>query len=644
MFCENCGSPLGEADKFCMKCGYRVSTAAEQSAPTVAEQSAPNAPSEEQAAPSEAGATEVLNQQAAPEASLEEQAMTLEAGATEVLNQQMAPTAAAQMVPNEPYVQAAAAEEVPRKKGFFRRHLGWMITVVVLAVGAVAAVANASAINNFVHKTFSSPEKYYQYVEKKAMEDKTESIAANYQNYLLSNVGKDNQGATASIELELTDEGSDWLSMAGLAGIDLSDLRSGKITLDVDSQDGLTGMRLLAGLNGVDIGALELIMNMDTQYFYAGAPDFNETMLGIDYGAMGADAVDYEEQIEQMRALQEVLPSQKELEKMLNRYMDAMLGCVENVEKESETLEAEGVSQKCTALEVTIDSGLVEDMLKALYEEMEGDDELKQIFVDVAEVMEAEEDGEDLFEEFLDGMKDELDDLEYEMDDEMEIVMTVYVDGKGVVRGRKLEFDSDYDSVELSCIMPRSGSEFGYELSMSAEGVTHTLAGSGKYSGNKINGEFELKSSGARIVELTVKDFDTEKMKKGYPNGSITISPSKQMGALLYGMVPGGEGYATGLPAILSDLQLTLDMETSEKKENIVLSLLYEEEKMVSLTLTSESRKAKDVEEPTDVMEMEDEMDFAKWLEDFDWDELIDRLEDADLPSVLLNALKEAVQ
>lgn len=612
MFCENCGSPLGESDKFCMKCGYRVPTAAEQSAsnaPNAAEQSAPGVPLEEQAVPSEAGATEVLNQQSAP---------------------------------NIPYVQAAAAEEAPRKKSFFRRHLGWVITVAVVAVGAVATVANASAINNFIHKTFSSPEKYYQYVEKKAMEDKTESIAANYQNYLVSNVGKDNQGATASIELELTDEGSDWLSMAGLAGIDLSDLRSGKITLDVDSQDGLTGLRLLAGLNGVDIGALELIMNMDTQYFYAGAPDFNETMLGIDYGAMGADEVDYEEQIEQMRALQEVLPSQKELEKMLNRYMDAMLGCVENVEKESETLEAEGVSQKCTALEVTIDSGLVEDMLKALYEEMEGDDELKQIFVDVAEVMEAEEDGEDLYEEFLDGIKDELDDLEYEMDDEAEIVMTVYVDGKGVVRGRKLEFDSDYDSVELSCIMPRSGSEFGYELSISAEGVTHTLAGSGKYSGNKIDGEFELKSSGARILELTVKDFDTEKMRKGYPNGSITISPSKQIGALLVGALPDSGDY--GMASILSKLQLTLDMETSETKENIVLSLLYDEEKMVSLTLTSESRKAKDVEEPTDVMEMEDEMDFAEWLEDFDWDELIDRLEDADLPSVLLDALKEAVQ
>lgn len=612
MFCENCGSPLGESDKFCMKCGYRVPTAAEQSAsnaPNAAEQSAPGVPLEEQAVPSEAGATEVLNQQSAP---------------------------------NIPYVQAAAAEEAPRKKSFFRRHLGWVITVAVVAVGAVATVANASAINNFIHKTFSSPEKYYQYVEKKAMEDKTESIAANYQNYLVSNVGKDNQGATASIELELTDEGSDWLSMAGLAGIDLSDLRSGKITLDVDSQDGLTGLRLLAGLNGVDIGALELIMDMDMQYFYAGAPDFNETMLGIDYGAMGADEVDYEEQIEQMRALQEVLPSQKELEKMLNRYMDAMLGCVENVEKESETLEAEGVSQKCTALEVTIDSGLVEDMLKALYEEMEGDDELKQIFVDVAEVMEAEEDGEDLYEEFLDGIKDELDDLEYEMDDEAEIVMTVYVDGKGVVRGRKLEFDSDYDSVELSCIMPRSGSEFGYELSISAEGVTHTLAGSGKYSGNKIDGEFELKSSGARILELTVKDFDTEKMRKGYPNGSITISPSKQIGALLVGALPDSGDY--GMASILSKLQLTLDMETSETKENIVLSLLYDEEKMVSLTLTSESRKAKDVEEPTDVMEMEDEMDFAEWLEDFDWDELIDRLEDADLPSVLLDALKEAVQ
>lgn len=620
MFCENCGSPLGESDKFCMKCGYRVPTAVEQSAsnaPNAAEQSVPGVPSEEQAVPSEAGATEVLNQQ-------------------------MAPTAAEQSAPNIPYVQAAVAEEAPRKKSFFRRHLGWVITVAVVAVGAVATVANASAINNFIHKTFSSPEKYYQYVEKKAMENKTESIAANYQNYLVSKVGKDNQGATASIELELTDEGSDWLSMAGLAGIDLSDLRSGKITLDVDSQDGLTGLRLLAGLNGVDIGALELIMNMDTQYFYAGAPDFNETMLGIDYGAMGADEVDYEEQIEQMRALQEVLPSQKELEKMLNRYMDAMLGCVENVEKESETLEAEGVSQKCTALEVTIDSGLVEDMLKALYEEMEGDDELKKIFVDVAEVMEAEEDGEDLYEEFLDGIKDELDDLEYEMDDEAEIVMTVYVDGKGVVRGRKLEFDSDYDSVELSCIMPRSGSEFGYELSISAEGVTHTLAGSGKYSGNKIDGEFELKSSGARIVELTVKDFDTEKMRKGYPNGSITISPSKQIGALLVGALPDSGDY--GMASILSKLQLTLDMETSETKENIVLSLLYDEEKMVSLTLTSESRKAKDVAEPTDVMEMEDEMDFAEWLEDFDWDELIDRLEDADLPSVLLDALKEAVQ
>lgn len=629
MFCENCGSPLGESDKFCMKCGYRIPAAAE-----------PNAPSE-------AGATEILNQEAAVTM---EMPINQEAASAQGIpvNPEAVPMQETPVSPQTDWQTASAAvEELPRKKGFFRWHKGWVITVAVLAAGAVAAVVNASAINNFVHKTFSSPEKYYQFVEKRAMEDTAESIAANYQNYFLNNKDTDNQGVTASVELALTEEGSGWLSMAGLAGIDLSDLQSGKITLEMDKKDNLTGLRLLAGLNGMDIGALEFIMDLDDQRLYAGIPDFNETMLELsgelDSETMGQDSglSSYEEQTEQMQALRKALPDRKELEKLLNRYIGVVLETIEDVEKGTETLEAEGVSQKCTALEVTLDGKSVEDIAKAIYEELEEDDEIKQIFMDAAEALDAEGDGEDLYGEFLDDMKSGLDDLGDEIEDGMEIVMTVYADSKGEVRGRKIELSSDYSSMELSSVMPRSGSKFGYELSLSGEGVTNALTGSGKYSGNKMNGDFELEISGASVLELSVKDFDTEKMKKGYPNGSVTISPSRQISALL-GMSSASDDY--GIASALSNLQLTLDMETSEKKEEIVLSLLFEEEKMASLTVSSESRKAKDVEVPVDTMEVEDEMDFEEWLEDFDWKELVDRLEDAGLPSELTDALEEAFE
>lgn len=133
MFCEKCGNPLKENEKFCPKCGTPVK---------VPENMVKNEISGN-------------NGQTKPEAG----------NAVE----------AAQKTVSE---AAATAKNVLANLGgegsLLKKFAGSKYKIPAIIGGAVlllliVLIANGARINNLVHKAFSSPESYYQFVEKKAM-------------------------------------------------------------------------------------------------------------------------------------------------------------------------------------------------------------------------------------------------------------------------------------------------------------------------------------------------------------------------------------------------------------------------------------------------------------------------------------------
>ncbi len=583
MFCENCGSPLGETDKFCNKCGCRVSEV--------------------------------------------KQVNVLEEAAAWPQNPEMSENA-----------QKAAA-----RPSFFRRHMGKLIAVVIVAAVSITAAVNASAISNMVRKTFSTPKQYYQYVEKKAITDTTQRMAENYQRYFKGEQNAEDTERIAALEFELTEQGRDLLGLGVLEDMDLPKLESGSLKFSYLKKDDLMRGRALASLNGKNLGEADILLDYAKQMLYFALPKHNQTWMGIDFGALIEDEMsmsEYEEAMGQMEALKEACPDQKTFRKILNRYMEVVLNGIEDVEKAEETIKAEGVIQKCTALKVTFDEDGLKDIVKRLYIELSKDKEMKQIFLDIAEVMAPEEDGEDLYDELLSDMEDSITDWSLEWDSSAELVMTIYVDRNGEIRGRRLEASSEYSKTEITSIMPKRGSKFGYELSVSENGTNASVTGSGKESGNKLSGAFELQVNGMSIFDITVKELDIKKAEQGQLNGSMTIAPSGQLSSLLR-MAIASEQASGDRGSLLENLQMKLDMKSSEEKAAIELSFLYEEERLGGFVLRMENGKAGDIKMPEDVMMVEGEEELDEWLQDFDWDVLKDDLEAVGFPPSITERIED---
>ena len=80
-------------------------------------------------------------------------------------------------------------------------------------------------------------------------------------------------------------------------------------------------------------------------------------------------------------------------------------------------------------------------------------------------------DAEDLYDEFIEGVEEALDNIDdFDMGD-AEAVMIVYVDGEGNVIGREIEVDG----MKVTFLMPEKGSNFAMEYVIEVEEYDETM-------------------------------------------------------------------------------------------------------------------------------------------------------------------------
>lgn len=522
--------------------------------------------------------------------------------------------------------------------------------VVISAVAGVAVIAvlvvlfaNFAWINNFVHKTFSSPEDYYRFVEKNAVKDAASITGDIYANSVLEGLDLYNQRADGKVSLTLGKAGQEYVELLGLAGVDLSWLRSVDIDAGYYMGEDLIGMNIGTAINGDGIVSSEILLDVEEETIYIQIPELSKTYIGIDCEEyfdkdMRKQFDEIAEQREARKKLKESCPSQAEVEKMFSKYMDIMLEHVDDVKKGEKTIKAEGIQQDCTELKVMLDDDTLRDMFVSVMEEMMDDKELKQIIIAVTDASASNEDGEDMYDDFVDALEDAIDSLEKSSSaSDMEIEMTVYVDGKGEIRGRKFNITQKSYEQEFSMLMPEKGKKFGYELSYesSKNRYDFTLTGSGQRSGDKISGDFKFKSNGTSLIDITATNLDTKSLKRGDLNGKISVKPSSTIGRLM-GMA--GTGFSFG------DMQIDIEAKTEKKSTEYNITVLYDDEELGRLFMSGKRQPASQVKVPKDVVFVEDAGDLADFLEDVDWDSVIDRLEKTDLPSEAIDELEDFVE
>lgn len=580
MFCSNCGNVVSETEKFCPKCGYPVQTEPDE---------APN-----------------------PEPAVADGAKKAAETGKEILQK----VGGKKMVP----LMAAAAAAV--------------VLVVVV-------IANVARLGNFMHKTFSSPEKYYQYVEKKAAKALSASAGDMYAEYVDTLKNYD-RSVNAEVSVELGKDGQEMLELAGLMGVDLSWLKSISVKGNWATKSGVTSADASIAMNKDNILSGGLILDTEKESLYIQIPELTKTYIGMDLGDFMSN---YEremldETMESSKALADALPSQSDAQKISKKYLDIALGCIDDVSKKTEKETVEGVTQKFTAVEVTIDDDTLQDIMKAVLKEMKKDKDIKKIVRDVAKAV--DEDGDDVYEEFQESIDDILDDIKYyDLGDAEELVMTVYIDGKGNISGRSLELKSSTgkrrDSATVKMLMTEKGSKFGYELSVSGFGSESVkLTGSGKKSGDKISGDFKLKYNGTSLVDVAVKNFDLDKAKKGQLDGAFEISASSKIGSLIGSAMAG---------SVIEDVKLLLTFGSSKNTSTVSLGVEYDGDDLGKASVSVKTDKGSKASIPSgkNVVMVEDMDDLEDWIETIDWSKVISNLKKTDLPSEVLDLLEDVV-
>lgn len=693
MNCGNCGKELQTGDKFCMTCGWRVP---EETVP-VTNAAQPNTGDSDKTVILSATMQEPV-QASVPQGNVFQgnTAPQTDAFQGNVFQGGAAPQAGAYQMAAAPQVSDVPKGKKPKKEKVKKEKSGKKGGLIVAAIGAVAVIAggvvaafNWDVVTNTIKSTFSSPQDYYASVEKDNFSNMAASAANAYQTMLrepMSSVSDMYESVTSGeiyeggykgeIVIELGDSAMenlmDTLSYQEELPFDISEWN--RIALEYETYSGDSLINAAAGLTigDTDLISVDTLLDYKDSALYLAMPELSESYLGISFEDVMADYEDalqsMEEMTEYLDAIQEivkVLPDEKQAQALLTKYFDVIIGCVDDVDKESVKLEVGGVNQKCTCLKVTIDGKTLVKAAKALCKELKDDKDLKKYItdfvdavseqaeaLDMAEELGMELDADEIYEQFqsmCDEILDTIDENEEEIP-EFELVMSVYVDSKGHVCGREFELEVEEQTMTLLVANTENGSNVGFEASLSIDDGDgengFVFEGSGKKNKGKLDGTYALtvmaQGEKKKMMNVSVKQFDLDAMEKGYLNGSFGLSIADDLLEEMEERIP-EEVYS-----MLEEMELVFDLTSNENAAKFKVSLNQGKELYASLSISSEKVSDKKLSVPSDAIMIEDIEDpeeaMLEYWETIDWDSMIEKLEEIGLSDELIENLKYLIE
>lgn len=606
MFCENCGSPIQDTDKICPKCGRVVET------------------------PAENIATE------AESVTTEAESVTKEAEKTEVQASEENVTAETVAETAEP-----VSEKKKSSKGV-KIVLAVVAAVVVLL--AVVGVANAAKISNLIH-SFQAPEKYYAYVEKKNVEQVADILAEQYAGNLTGAFFPFNTARhllrDGAVNLDYTftlGEGSkDLMDMAKASGVDLSWIQNGKIS----AQMGMKGNVLLIGadadVNETDLISANMLLDIEGDAVYFQIPEFSEKYLAINNVVFGMSDPEVIETLDTIRNVLDECPDKEQVRTLTAKYAMVVLNSLQEVTKETGyELTVGDITQKCTKLEVALTEENWKAIMEALAKEAETDATLRELVVNICNAT-GEVDGEEAYDEFLQGLTDMKDNYYTEYG---EYVMRVFVDNKGIIRGREIELpDSVYEIYEyINYKMPLNGKNYGLELAIQSEGTLVTMNGSGTQTGNSMDGTYIVAVDGTNFMEMKVSENDMTSAYTG--KAKMEINLTSEAKELINEELDESYGEYSGIMAkMLSEFRIVLDVK-SEANSIVEDAVVYfGEDEFMTVNCTVNAVEASDIQTPeeSNTILFDDE---EAYIAEIDWTKLLSNLETMNLPTEYLEAVE----
>ena len=409
-----------------------------------------------------------------------------------------------------------------------RRRIILIVLLAVLVGGGL--FLSREYIVEFFLRSFSSPEDYTRHVIRKNFSG--ESAAEFYENYFFADTAKNTDSSVSGdLKLDLTSRAiSDMEDESNSKDLDyLDDI---VVEYEFDRRDDLYGSLFNLRMDQRDIAQVDAIYDSALKKAYLRIPEMNGDYAGIDlskfYSSSEMDMVD--ETLTGTGKLSEKLPEPAIIEKEWDRYLEALLAPIDDVDMEKENLKIEGVRQNLYALTIEFDNKLLSDMLLSLCDAAENDEDLQKIMIDIADALGSETLDEktaaDRIKDWADKAREDASNIDIGNSD---LELCLYVNAKGRIQAARMNFEVDVLGSNM-----KEEILVGYTKSFTNVGMTlssTTDFGYGR-SVNRIAGRGELGFGGldatltidvaTQSVDMDIEDLDVFALNKGKIKGRFS--------------------------------------------------------------------------------------------------------------------------
>lgn len=573
MFCNNCGTPIAEGEIFCTKCGARVESV----------------------------------------------------GETQQFAQETVVSAEESVNPTVPPV---------KKKGKIGKILGITgITILVVAIATAIGAFASQGFRNFLFKTVMPPENYLEYVVGETAKDFSKDFSEEVTNVKNISVGA-HQGVNGEVKCVIGDGLYDFVSANGghEAVSMLRWINNISAEYDVATNGNKVSADINCKLNGTDITSVEYAADLDNGHLYFTLPDISTSSARVSFGG---------DETEMLAAVQElagsveevinILPDEKTTERIVTKYAKDMVKAIDEVQRKSDDLEIEGVKQKVTVLTAEIDGNVLEDAAENILKDLKKDKDIEKIINDFADTSIGDSvgmTGDELYDEFIDGIDYLLDDVDEVGEMEGSADIDFYVDGSGKIIG----IGTEVSNVEILIASIKKGDEFAATLQIKADMGAVEIAGKGTRKGSEETAKYVVRAMGQEIVTVDYT-VDTDKLKEGVCVGNITIKPGSTVSTLLMNEVP------TEVASLISGAELKI--EATETSADI--SLDSNGKMFVAINATFNTNNNTNVKLPSSYIDVTDHYGMESWTGSFDPEvaaaTIISRLSAAGMPAELVSEI-----
>lgn len=508
------------------------------------------------------------------------------------------------------------------------------IIAIVVAVIAVLGVLVAllwkpiAGLLGFGNQ-FESAQEHFAYVEGKTGQNLADGIAAGYGD-LIAAYDSGLTAAQTQITLHVNEMLMD--SLSEYSEMDLSWLNDVVLTVESNGDMQLMQYMLTVGLGDTDVMSVDFVYNLQEYMMWMGLPELSATYLEIDMSEFASASEEgmITFNASTLREMLDVLPSEQILRNLLNRYIKIAVSNIHDVTGKTNNITINGVSQECTILEAKIDQETLNNIAIAVLKEAKEDEELLGVICDILEYAEPGS-GDIMALEWAMGIDAAIARIEESSKDEApsEALLTLidYVDSDNNIIGRgitSLEMDGSVYYLKLT-----EGNKFAYELNLLDEIV---LSGNGTNNNNLINGEFVLEASGMECIVFELINFDGNKLKKNECSGTLRARLSDDMMEMAMGA------------ALNVDVFLDINLDISNSHSAIDLKLLISNQEIASVAIESQQKEATSVQVPSNSISVYDETALENWVKNWNFDEILNNIADAGLPSEYVYAMEEYLQ